>query len=64
MLAAGVAFFAFPLAGNADSFEEFMAKKQRKEREEQARKQVQANPTPHFQSPKFCAPPFALVASI
>merc|ERR1712216_447010 len=40
LLAAGVSFFAFPLAGNADSFEEFMAKKQKKEREEQARKQA------------------------
>lgn len=64
MLAAGVAFFAFPLAGNADSFEEFMAKKQRKEREEQARKQVQANPTLHVQRSMFCAPPFALVVSL
>ena len=57
MLASGVAFFAFPLAGNADSFEEFMAKKQKKEREEQARKQVQANPTPHVQRPNFVPPP-------
>ena len=52
LLAAGVSFFAFPLAGNADSFEEFMAKKQKKEREEQARKQVHAIPTPYVRDPK------------
>lgn len=64
MLATVVAFFAFPVAGNADSFEEFMAKKQKKEREEQARKQVQAHPTPHVQRPNRCAPPCDLVASL
>ena len=47
LLAAGLSFFAFPVAGNAESFEEFMAKKQSKEREEQARKQVHAIHTPY-----------------
>jgi len=35
---AGAVFFGSPRPGHADSFEEFMAKKQRKEREDQARK--------------------------
>ena len=40
LFAAGALYFALPLSASADTFEEFMAKKQKKERQEQIAKQV------------------------